>query len=82
MCVHTFCASQSLPAPEPPSDQLHHQHLSHVLHALQTSWTTFKHNADTVSTFSYSLRSEFLGKGVLTHGIAILLINTPPPSHP
>ena len=33
------------------------------LHALQTTPTTFKHDADDVSTFGYSLRSVFLGKG-------------------
>ena len=49
VCI-LFVHPQSLPAPEPPRDQLHLQHLSHVLHALQTSGTTFKHNADTVST--------------------------------
>ena len=32
------------------------------LHDLQTTQTTFKHDADNVSTFGYSLRSVFLGK--------------------
>ena len=38
------------------------------LHALQTTPTTFNHNADNVSTLGCSLRSVFLGRGsVMTH---------------
>ena len=52
----------SLPTPEPLSD--HHQHhlLSHVPARPPDDQTTFKHDADNVSTFGYSLRSVFLGK--------------------
>ena len=59
VCV---CSISVHPQSLPPSDQHQHQHLSHVPPRPPDDQTTFKHDADNVSTFGYSLRSVFLGR--------------------